>query len=149
MTPSSTRLVQQSFKQLLAERKLTANAFLSKLSATAPGLVRLLPRDHPGEWRRLLAAFAFTIESLDDFDMMLPALRIAGSRYRGLGLGAEEYTLFGIALINTLEDALGADWTPKLHHAWDEAFVAIVTAMQDRPEAGVGSGGEATVKIER
>ena len=129
MTPNNIEIVQQSFRRVLSDPE-GGGVLLSRMMR-APGMVGLFPADAPDARRRLIAVFAFTIEALDDFEMMAPALRVAGARYRDLGAGPAEYAQFRNALMETLEWALGPDWTPGLRAAWAEAYAAIAGTMQE------------------
>ena len=126
MTPESILLVQQSFRWLLPEAEAAGAAFLDQLEREAPGVARLLPSQR----RRLVAAFAFTIRSLDDFETMRPALQAAGSRARALGLGTEDYERFGAILLMTMEQFLGRAWNTHLAAAWAEIWQALSAVMQ-------------------
>jgi hemoglobin-like flavoprotein len=126
MTPESILLVQQSFRWLLPEAEAAGAAFLDRLGREAPQVARLLPPQR----RRLVAAFAFTIRSLDDFDMMQPTLAAVGARARALGLGPEDYLRFGTILLATMEQFLGRAWNAHLAAAWAEVWQALVAVMQ-------------------
>ena len=88
MTPESVLLVQQSFRWLLPEAEAAGGAFLDRLGSEVPSVARLLPQQR----RRLVAAFAFTIRSLDDFETMRAALQAVGARARALDLGGPRTT---------------------------------------------------------
>lgn len=126
MTPESILLVQQSFRWLLPEADAAGAAFLDRLDREAPRIARLLPPQR----RRLVAAFAFAIRTLDDFETMRPSLQAAGARHRALGLGAEDYQRFGAILTATMEQFLGRAWNAHLAAAWAEAWQALAAAMQ-------------------
>jgi hemoglobin-like flavoprotein len=126
MTPESILLVQQSFRWLLPEAEAAGGAFLDRVGSEVPDVARLLPQQR----RRLVAAFAFTIRSLDDFETMRAALQAVGARARALDLGLEHYQRFGEILLATLEQFLGRAWNAHLAAAWAEVWQALSTAMQ-------------------
>jgi len=126
MTPESILLVQQSFRWLLPEAEAAGAAFLDRLGHEAPRVARLLPAQR----RRLVAAFAFAIRTLDDFDTMRPSLQAAGARARAVGLAPEDYERFGDILMATLEQFLGRAWNPHLAAAWAEAWQALAGVMK-------------------
>jgi len=133
MNPENTLLVQQSFRWLLPGAELAGAAFLARLSGEAPELAQLLPAAGADQ-RRLLAAIAFTVSGLDDFETMLPVLRAAGSRLRELGVDPAAYDRFGAVLLGTLAQALGPAWNRHLSDAWAEAWTALAAAMQANGE---------------
>ncbi|HSF94035.1 MAG TPA: globin domain-containing protein [Thermohalobaculum sp.] len=130
MTPETAKLVQHSFQRLIAARRLTGEDFIVRLLDAAPRAASHIPAGAADERRRLMAVLAFTIEALDDFEVMRPALRVAGARYRDLGVGPVEYAQFGAALMRTLEAEFGRAWTLELRAAWSEAYSAITSTMQ-------------------
>jgi hemoglobin-like flavoprotein len=132
MAPESILLVQQSFRWLLPEAEAAGAAFLDRLGREAPDVARLLPPQH----RRLVAAFAFTIRTLDDFDTMRPTLQAAGARSRALGLGPEDYERFGVILLATLEHFLGRAWNDHLAASWAEVWRALSEVMQTAAPEG-------------
>lgn len=130
MTPETILLVQQSFRWMLPEAEHAGAAFLAQLDREAPDLARLLPTASLAERRRLVAAFAFVIGTLGDFENMRPALRAAGAHYRTLGVGAEEYARFGAVLLDTVEQVMGRAWNPHLATAWADVWTWVSAVMQ-------------------
>jgi len=46
------------------------------------------------------------------------------------GVRAQDYDTVGAALLWTLEQALGAQWTEEMCAAWSAAYTLLATAMQ-------------------
>jgi hypothetical protein len=61
-------LVQWSFRELLSGGDRAVEALLERLYARAPGLMHCFAPAGPFQRRRQMAALAFALKSLEDFD---------------------------------------------------------------------------------
>jgi hemoglobin-like flavoprotein len=59
----------------------------------------------------------------------MPAVRQLGRRHAAYGVRPEHYATVGEALIWTLEQGLGADFTPATRRAWTDAYASLAWAM--------------------
>ena len=66
---------------------------------------------------------------LGEIDKLLPTLRGLGRRHAELGLAPAHYFSIGVALVWTLEDTLGAEFTPAHRKAWSTAYALMADAM--------------------
>ena len=64
-------------------------------------------------------------------DQIVPAVRALGARHVGYGVRAEHYAVVGTALLWTLEQGLGAAFTPAVRDAWAAAYRALAGVMVD------------------
>ncbi len=58
-----------------------------------------------------------------------------GKRHVGYGVTTKHYEPVGAALLWTLEQGLGADFTPPLKEAWTETYVTLAGVMQNAAAA--------------
>ena len=84
----------------------------------------------------LMATLAVAVGGLDNLDAIIPAVRDLGSRHVGYGVEAAHYETVGTALIWTLEQGLGDDFTEQTKEAWVAAYGLLTSVMI---EAGEGS----------
>jgi hemoglobin-like flavoprotein len=75
---------------------------------------------------------------------MLPIIQDLGRRHVGYGVTAEHYELVGEALLWTLEQGLGDDFTPSVKAAWQEAYVTLSGAMKSAAVVGEPARSPAT-----
>ena len=66
---------------------------------------------------------------LDMLDKLIPAVRDLGRRHVFYGVTQEHYSSVGRALIWTLEQGLGADFTPKVKEAWTTVYCRSGTQL--------------------
>jgi hemoglobin-like flavoprotein len=59
----------------------------------------------------------------------MPSVQALGQRHRGYGVTAGQYGPVGAALLWTLEQGLGSDFTAETKAAWAEAYTTLAGAM--------------------
>ena len=59
----------------------------------------------------------------------MPAARSLAKRHVGYGVKAADYAPVGAALLWTLEQGLGEQWTPALAAAWRAAYTLLSEFM--------------------
>lgn len=133
MTPHTASLIQASFHRLLPVADEAADTFFDHLFARAPEMRRLFPAAMDGERRRLMVTLAFAVETLEDFDNMLPLMRALGAEYRRRGTRNADFAVYCAAMLHTLETTLGEAWTPAHRDAWAAFFSSLVRAVRSEP----------------
>jgi hemoglobin-like flavoprotein len=78
----------------------------------------------------LARALVLVVDHLEDGDWLSRTLAELGARHAGYGVTAEMYDWVGDALLATLAEAAGADWTPHLASQWASAYGTICQLMQ-------------------
>ena len=114
-----------------------ARLFYGRLFELEPALRRLFGRTDMEEQRRkLMQMLAVAVAALDRLDTLRPALEALGRRHVGYGVEDRHYGLVGAALLWTLEQGLGDEYTASVRDAWTAAYTALSTIMQDAAGAG-------------
>ena len=122
MTPTQIALVQSSFEKVAPIASDAAALFYRRLFDMAPGVRPLFKGDMSDQGRKLMATLGAVIHSLDQLDAVLPAARLLAIRHVDYGVRPEHYEPVGAALLWTLEQGLGADFTPETADAWRAAM---------------------------
>jgi nitric oxide dioxygenase len=78
---------------------------------------------------KLMVALGAVVASLDRLARILPAIRQLGRQHAAYGVRPDHYATVGEALIWTLQQAQGADFTPALRRAWTDAYGRLAWAM--------------------
>ncbi|RTL80498.1 MAG: hemin receptor [Hyphomicrobiales bacterium] len=129
MNVEQISLIQDSFVKVESIADRVAQLFYQRLFEIAPETRPLFKREVDDQGRLLMAALALIIRSLADSNTMLPAAQKLAIRHVAYGVKAEHYEPVGDALLWTLENSLGADFTPPLKIAWTKAYAALSAAM--------------------
>jgi len=139
MTPEQIAVVQESFEQVATIADQAAELFYRHLFALDPQLLRLFPSDMHTQGRKLMQMMGLAVYGLNSPDVLIPAVRALGRRHVAYGVEAKDYETVGKALIWTLEQRLGADFTPPVREAWLATYQLLAQTMQQaadsRPQA--------------
>lgn len=103
--------------------------FYSRLFVAHPETRELFPLSMAAQRDRLVGALGYTITHVDDLDKLTPFLQQLGRDHRKFGTLAEHYEPVGQALLDTLADFLGDDWTPALAQDWTDAYGLVAKVM--------------------
>lgn len=137
MTPEQVAMVQESFKKVVPIAGTAADLFYDRLFTIAPHVRPLFPDDLKEQKKKLIAMLATAVTNLHQAEKIIPAVQELGKRHVGYGVTAKHYEPVGAALLWTLEQGLGADFTPPLKEAWTETYVTLAGVMQNAAAAAV------------
>lgn len=130
MTPQQVALVQTSWQQVLPIRTTAADLFFAQLFEVAPEVRTLFHRDVHAQGAMLMAMLDAVVTGLDRLGELLPTVQALAQRHAGYGVRPAHYDSVGTALLWTLEQGLGAGFTPELRAAWAAAYAALAGAMK-------------------
>ena len=134
MTPHQIDLVQASWKQVVPVAETAAQMFYGRLFFLDPSLRHLFLGDMRDQGRKVMAMLSDTVNGLSRLDVLLPAVRALGRRHATYGVRPEHYFTVGAALLWTLEQGLGAAFTPAVREAWVAAYGVLADTMRDAAE---------------
>jgi hemoglobin-like flavoprotein len=136
MSPDQVVLVERSFRLVAPLGEMAAAIFHQRLFALDPAIRQLFRHVDLGEQgRKLMAALGFVVGNLRRPDALLPVVADLGRRHAGYGVRPPHYATVGVALLATLEEALGDGFTPELREAWAEAYILLTRVMQEAAAA--------------
>jgi nitric oxide dioxygenase len=131
MTPQQIELVQTSFKKVVPIAGTAADLFYGRLFEIAPQLRRMFPNELGEQKKKLMAMLGTVVNGLTRLDTLMPAVRALGKRHAGYGVHAEHFAPVGSALLWTLEQGLGKDFTPEVRDAWATAYGVLSQVMSE------------------
>lgn len=129
MTPEKIELVQSSFRKVVPIADAAADIFYDRLFETAPQVRPLFPDDMTEQKKKLMQMLAIAVNGLTKLDEILPAVKELGARHNGYDVTEEHYEFVGAALIYTLGQGLGDEFTPDVQDAWVETYGALSGVM--------------------
>lgn len=130
MTPEQVSMVQDSFRKVVPIAGTAADLFYDRLFAIAPEVKALFPNDLKEQKKKLIAMLATAVNNLHQVESIVPAVQDLGRRHAGYGVTDAHYEPVGAALLWTLEQGLGPDFTPPVKVAWTEAYVTLAGVMK-------------------
>ena len=138
MNAEQVVLVQSSWEKVRAISEPAAEMFYTRLFEIDPSLKALFtgPMDEQG--RKLMHIIGVAVNGLSRLESIVPAVQDLGRRHAGYGVLDHHYDTVGAALLWTLEQGLGQDFTPAVKDAWSETYGLLAGTMRDaaaRPQA--------------
>ena len=136
LTDEEKSLVITSFGQVAVIAEQAAELFYGRLFVIAPETKILFKDTNMREQgRKLMQTLGTAVAHLDNIEALVPILHDLGTRHIAYGVKREHYQPVGEALIWTLEQGLGADFTPEVKGAWTKVYTALAgAAMEAYPE---------------
>ena len=130
MTPSQIKLVQASFAQVRPIAATAAELFYNRLFSLDPTLRPMFKGDITRQGQMLMSMIGAAVLGLGNLEKLAPVVRDLGARHAGYGVRTEHYATVGAALIWTLEQGLGAQFTDEVREAWTAAYGLLSDVMQ-------------------
>jgi hemoglobin-like flavoprotein len=130
MTPEQQTLVRDSFAKVAPIAPAAAAMFYDRLFVLDPALRPLFKGDMTEQGRKLMAMIGTAVANLHRLGDIIPAVRDLGRRHAGYGVKMSHYDTVANALLWTLEQGLGADFTPATRDAWAACYGAITGEMK-------------------
>lgn len=131
MTPEQVSMVQNSFKKVVPIADTAADLFYDRLFTIAPDVKPLFPVDLREQKKKLITMLATAVTNLHQVEAILPAVQSLGKRHVAYGVTAQHYESVGAALLWTLEQGLGSDFTPSVKAAWTQAYITLAGVMKE------------------
>ncbi len=135
MTPEQILLVRSSFARVKAQGDAVAALFYERLFALDPSLEALFRGDPAAQRARLMATLEAVVGALDRPDAILAEVRELGRRHTRYGVLPEHYVTVGEAMIWTLDQALGTDFTLATRRTWTDVYGFLAWTMIAAAEA--------------
>ena len=130
MHPVQIQLVQSSFARVEPIADTAAALFYNRLFELDPSL-RLMFRGNMAEQgQKLMTTLKFVVRGLPRLETLVPAVEALGRRHAGYGVADEHYDTVADALLWTLHQGLGEDFTPDVAAAWATAYGILADVMK-------------------
>ncbi len=129
MDAQTIALVQTSFEKVAPIADLAADLFYTRLFVLDPSLRPMFGADLTEQKKKLTQLLTVAVRGLSRLDEIVPAVQALGRRHAGYHVKPEHYATVAAALLWTLEQGLGADFTPELKTAWTEVYTVLANTM--------------------
>jgi methyl-accepting chemotaxis protein len=129
MEQHTITLVQHSWAQVLPISATAGALFYKNLFEADPSLKALFKGDMEQQAAKLMQMISAAVGKLGELDVLVPILRQLGQRHAGYGVLPAHYDVVGASLLKTLEQGLGAAFTPAVKQAWAAVYGVIAGVM--------------------
>jgi hemoglobin-like flavoprotein len=129
MQQHTITLVQDSWQKVAAIAPQAAELFYQNLFTADPSLKPLFKGDMPEQGKKLMQMIGAAVGKLNDLPALVPILQGLGKRHAGYGVEDSHYQTVGAALLKTLGQGLGADFTEEVKQAWTQVYTVMADVM--------------------
>jgi len=129
-------LVQASWQQVTPIATEAAALFYRNLFAADRTLETLFKGDMHTQGEKLMQMIGVAVGKLDRTDVLIPVLEGLARRHVAYGVEEAHYATVGAALLDTLEQGLGAAFTPEVRAAWTTVYGVMSDVMTSAARAG-------------
>ena len=131
LTPEQKQLVRSTWALVKPIQEDAARLFYGRLFEIDPSTKPLFAStDMAKQGKKLMQTIGVAVAGLERLDAILPAVEALGRRHVGYGVREEHYESVGAALLWTLEQGLGEEFTPEVEEAWAETYWTLATVMK-------------------
>lgn len=130
MTEEQQALIRGSFAKVAPNAEAVAATFYARLFQLDPGLRPLFKGDMAAQGRKLMTMIGGAVASVDNLAAVVPAVEQLGVRHLQYGVKDADYDTVGAALLWTLRQGLGDEFTPQMHDAWAECYGILAGVMK-------------------
>ncbi len=131
MTPEQISLIQSSWSKVVPIQETAAKLFYDKLFELDPAVKPMFKGDMVEQGRKLMMSLGMVVNGITNLDKLVPGIQEMGRRHVGYGVQAKHYDTVGAAILWTLEQGLGADFTPATKEAWTLAYTTLANVMKE------------------
>jgi hemoglobin-like flavoprotein len=139
MNSEQKTLVRQSFAVVETIQDAAAALFYGRLFELDPSVKPLFKGDIKAQGKSLMATLKVAVLGLDRLDQLLPTVQALGRRHAGYGVVDAHYDTVAAALLWTLEQGLGDQFTPACRQAWVEVYTLLATVMKEAATRGTSA----------
>lgn len=118
-------IVENSFNELLPEADSLAQIFYERLYEVAPTVRSLFKGENTQRQKQLMYTLNSAVKGLSNLEELVPKVQDFGRRYVGHRVKEKDYENVGEALIWSLAQKLGQDFTPEVQKAWASVYTLL------------------------
>jgi hemoglobin-like flavoprotein len=130
MTPRQVQIVQSNFEKVMPIAEVAAGLFYARLFELDPALRQMFKGDMKRQGGMLMSMLASAVRGLSNPNGLIPVLTALGRRHNGYGVVDAHYATVAEALLWTLQQGLGEEFTAESREAWTAAYTMMATVMQ-------------------
>lgn len=130
MDQKQIQLVQASFKKVAPIAEKAAEIFYARLFELDPALKKLFKHDMKEQGKKLMATLGVVVAGLNNLDAIVPVAQRLAIKHIDYGVKAEDYTVVGNALLYTLKQGLGDEFTAEVKQSWVAAYKLLADVMK-------------------
>ena len=132
MTERQIALVKKTWKIYREiDPVLIGDVFYSKLFSDAPALRSMFTTERAVQSKKLVDMLSMIMGRLDKLEQIREDIKQLGLRHKSYGVKISHYDLVGNALLWTLQQGLGREWTEEVAEAWRLCYDTFSGVMKE------------------
>jgi hemoglobin-like flavoprotein len=131
ITAAQVQVVQQTFMRVLPISDVAAHLFYTRLFQLDPSLRPMFKGDMQEQGRKLMQMVGMAVQGLSVPNEITGLLADLGRKHVEYGVVDAHYDTVRTALLWTLRQGLGVDFTAEAETAWTEAYEFLAKVMKD------------------
>ena len=130
MDATQITLVQKSWSKMLPISETTVDLFYNRLFEIDPSTKYIFQGDMKIQGRKLMKMITAAVNGLNNPEGLVSVVQELGRRHGGFGIPERHHGSVASALLWTLDQALGDDFTLEVRHAWAETYMFLAGVMK-------------------
>ena len=135
MTEQDKQIVSETFPLIREIAIPVSLLFYGRLFDVEPSLRQLFKIDMKQQSKKFVAMLEAIVESVDDWETIVPALRELGQRHVAYGVKEQHYNTLCSALIWAFGQALQPGFDNEVRAAW----TAVIRAVNEQMKIGAAA----------
>ena len=135
MDAKDIELVQSSFSKVAPIADKAAELFYGRLFEIAPQVRPMFAEDVTEQGKKLMTTLGVVVNGLKNLDAIIPVAQQLAVRHNDYGVTSDHYKPVGEALLWTLSQGLGDEFTPDVEAAWTQAYEILSGVMIEAAES--------------
>lgn len=135
MTKEEIILIKRTWKLFREINPIVVgDTFYSKLFLDNPSVRKMFPKEMNQQYQKLIDMLSTVVGRLDNLEDLSGDIAAMAQRHVAYGVKPAQYRKVGEALLWTLEQGLGKDFTPEVKEAWTKCYTTLADAMINASE---------------
>ncbi len=130
MNSVEVQLIKNSWKMLRSiDPLIIGDVFYTKLFFDFPQVKSMFKNSKEEQSKKLIGMLNVIVGRLDRLNELAEEIAALAVRHVGYGVKLHHYKAVGAALLWTLQQGLGPDWSSDMALAWEKCFGALADNM--------------------
>ena len=130
MTKEEIILIKRTWKLFREiDPVVVGDTFYSKLFIDNPSVRKMFPKDMNLQYQKIIDMLSTVVGRLNHLEDISGEIAAMGRRHVSYGVKPAQYQKVGEALLWTLQQGLGSDFTPEVKQAWSKCYNTLANAM--------------------
>jgi small-conductance mechanosensitive channel/hemoglobin-like flavoprotein len=130
ISPEQVHIIQHTWSLVKPIADDVARLFYDRLFQLDPSLKPMFRTDPKAQHAKLIGMLCIIVRGIGNLDNLIGTVQDLGMRHVNYAVRDEHYDTVGAALLWTLEQGLGKEWTPEAQAAWVAAYGVLASVMK-------------------